>query len=83
MCRAHGTKGPEIAFQCFEETVPQGLLGMKSCARVRLIVGFYCTLPTEQIILYWFYMLDRFPYFSVPHSSHCILIVCLLIFIPY
>lgn len=83
MCREHGTKGPEIAFQCFEVRVPEGLLGVKRCVRVRLIVGFSRALPTEQVILYWFYMLGMFPYFCVPHSSYCILIACLLAFILY
>ena len=47
MWRKHGTKGPEVVFQCFEEKVPRGLLGMKRCVRVRLIVGLCCTLPTR------------------------------------
>lgn len=85
MCRERGTNRLEVVCQCFEEKVPRGLLGMKSCVRVRLIVGFCCILPTriDHLVLFLYvecshsflsslFMLDFNVYliFSLLNSKH-------------
>ena len=62
-------KGLKLNFSVLKRKVPQGLLGMKSCVRVRLTVGLCCTFPTRMSHLILLLLAGVFPPVSATHSS--------------